>query len=112
MREVVEQLWSEWHSPRRYGALAARTKCALHGGRELLVHLLEVLGRPPSFPALPAPTDCDAVGRLLLWGSRYPSCRAGLWGSIPANAFVDNVKRPAADRLRKGEHAARGVPPA
>ena len=31
--------------PRRYGALAARTKCPLHCGRELLVHLLEVLGR-------------------------------------------------------------------
>src|SRR5262245_1465419 len=30
---------------RREETLAARAKCALHGGREFLVHLLELLGR-------------------------------------------------------------------
>ena len=30
---------------RRHLALAARPKCVLHGGREFLVHPLELLGR-------------------------------------------------------------------
>jgi hypothetical protein len=67
-------------------ALVSRTKRALHGGREFLVHLLELLGRVGADPVARLRDVSSKASRIL---AVHCACW-GLGGQNPAPKGVDN----------------------